>query len=265
MMTEWHRGIRGARHCTLLGLLLTAFLAVQFAPDAIAQNAKSASALTPPRFEPPTIIVGFLGGYVSPTSRAHGPVQFAERLREIYPSGVRIEVFENHKADLAEKAIVSFAHDARAGKFTSGAPSEPRVILYGHSWGAAATVSLARQLAADGVPVSLTVQIDSVAPHGINDALIPPNVAHAVNLYQSSGLLHGQPEIKAEDPMRTRILGNFRYDYEKQPVSCKGYPWWNRVFSKTHMEIECDPKVWSQVESVIRSEIEPAQARGSGN
>jgi pimeloyl-ACP methyl ester carboxylesterase len=192
-------------------------------------------------------------------------VQFAERLRELYPSGVRVEVYENHKADEAEKAILSFARAAREGKFTAGAPSEPRVILYGHSWGAAATVSLARQLGHDGVPVSLTVQIDSVAPVGKNDALIPPNVARAVNFYQSNGLLHGRTEIKAEDPKRTRILGNFRYDYQKDPVSCKGYPWWNYVFSKTHMEIECDPKVWSQVESMIRSELEPVQARGGSN
>jgi pimeloyl-ACP methyl ester carboxylesterase len=214
--------------------------------------------------ERPTIIVGFLGGFVSHTDRAHGPVQFAERLHAIYPSGVRIEVFENHKLDDAEKTVVGFTQSTREGKLNGREGSEPRVILYGHSWGASAAVSLARKLQRDGVPVTLTVQIDSIPSFGRDDSLIPTNVAHAVNFYQRSGLLRGEPTIKAADPKRTEILGNFRFDYDKHPVTCKGYPWWNHVFSKTHMEIECDPQIWNRVESYVRSEVDSAPVRPGG-
>jgi len=42
----------------------------------------------------------------------------------------------------------------------------------------------------DGIPVLLTVQVDSVSK-GQDDKLIPANVAQAINFYQIDGLLHG--------------------------------------------------------------------------
>jgi hypothetical protein len=101
----------------------------------------------------------------------------------------------------------------------------------------------------------LTVQVDSVSKVGEVDSVIPPNVARAVNFYQPSGIIHGQGEIRAADTARTQILGNFRFNYEENPVRCNQYPWYDRFFYKTHTEIECDPKVWNQVESLIRSEL----------
>ncbi len=73
-------------------------------------------------------------------------------------------------------------------------------------------VKLARQLKQMGVPVLLTVQVDSL---GKDDQVIPSNVARAANFYQQNALLiRGRPNIRAEDPQRTTILGNFKYDYE---------------------------------------------------
>ncbi len=68
-------------------------------------------------------------------------------------------------------------------------------------------------------------------------------------------MLHGQPQIRAANPAHTRILGNFRSDYKTKPLSCGQYPWWDRLFMKSHIQIECDPAVWSQVESLIRSNL----------
>jgi thioesterase domain-containing protein len=69
--------------------------------------------------------------------------------------------------------------------------------LYGQSFGGAAVVKLARQLDKLGVPVLLTVQIDSV---GRGDARIPPNVARAASLFQRNGvLISGEAPIVAED------------------------------------------------------------------
>ena len=50
---------------------------------------------------------------------------------------------------------------------------------------------LARALEKDGIPVLLTVQVDSVAKLGKNDTTIPANVAQAANFYQPHGLVHG--------------------------------------------------------------------------
>jgi hypothetical protein len=129
--------------------------------------------------------------------------------------------------------------------------------LYGHSWGASEVVTLARELGREGIPVLLTIQVDSVAKPGENDKVIPPNVAEAANFYQLNGLLHGQTQIRAADRARTRIIGNFLLDYKSNPLNCQQYPWYDRLFMKAHTQIECDPRVWTQVESLIDSRLPP--------
>jgi len=103
--------------------------------------------------------------------------------------------------------------------------------------------------------VLLTIQVDSVSRGGENGQVIPANVAEAANFYQLDGFLHGQPQIRAADPARTHILGNFRFDYKTTPINCKHYPWYDNVFMKPHTEIECDPRVWDQVESLIHTRL----------
>jgi hypothetical protein len=112
--------------------------------------------------------------------------------------------------------------------------------------------------------VSLTIQVDSIAKHGVDDSVIPDNVAEAINFYQAGGILHGRSKITAADPSRTRILGNVRFTYEKEPPECRAYPWYDRLLFKGHTAIECDPRVWSQVEALIRMRLpnapQPAQS-----
>ena len=107
----------------------------------------------------------------------------------------------------------------------------------------------------------LTVQVDSVQKMGQKDDVIPANVEEAMNFYQPDGFLHGRSEIRAEDPTRTKILGNVELKYKHASLSCKGYPWQQRLFAKQHMYIECDPEVWTQIESLIRSKLPQAQAQ----
>jgi hypothetical protein len=68
-------------------------------------------------------------------------------------------------------------------------------------------------------------------------------------------LLHGRSQIRADDPARTRILGNFHIQYKGHPVDCSAYPWFARLFMRPHIEIESDPDVWRQVESLIRANL----------
>jgi hypothetical protein len=99
--------------------------------------------------------------------------------------------------------------------------------------------------------------------------VIPANVAQAVNFYQPDGILHGRQQIRAADPARTQILGNFRFDYETTPVDCSEFPWFARLFERTHIEIENDPRVWNRVDSLIRAKLPPpiqtASATASGS
>jgi hypothetical protein len=114
----------------------------------------------------------------------------------------------------------------------------------------------------DGIPVLLTIQVDSISKIGQNDAVIPANVAQAANFYQPHGLLHGRPYIHAADPVRTKIIGNFRFDYKKSKYKCAGYPWYDRVFAKSHTQIECDQSAWKRAESMVRADLPPPAAEG---
>jgi hypothetical protein len=203
----------------------------------------------------PVIVIGFVGGFVRHDDMVHSAVQVGAHLRQDYPSGVHVEVVENRHREKAHAEIVRFMDTDRDGTLSVEERRNARIILYGHSWGASEAVMLARELEREGIPVLLTVQVDSVPKPGENDKVIPANVAEAANFYQLNGFLHGEPEIRAADPTRTHIIGNFRFDYKANPIDCKEYPWYERVFMKAHIQIECDPKVWTQVESLIHSKI----------
>jgi len=221
---------------------------------------KDAEEVKPP---PQIIVIGFVGGYVRHDDMVHSGVQLAARLRQDYPSGVYINTFENHQGDQAHREVLHLLDTDHDGALSADEKRNARVVIYGHSWGASETVTLAKQLNRDGVPVLLTIQVDSVEKSGEDDSVIPANVAQAVNFYQSDGLLHGRPAIRAADPARTQILGNFRQDYAAKPIRCDAYPWWDRIFMKSHVEIECDPRVWKQVEALIRSKLPPPAHAGS--
>src|SRR5271170_882283 len=166
------------------------------------------------------IVIGFLGGYVRHDDRVHTEVQLIERLREEYAPSVFVQTFENHRGNDAHQAVLHLLDSNGDGKLSLEEKQNARIIIFGHSWGASETVELARQMGKDGIPVVLTIQVDSVSKKGENDAIIPANVAQAVNFYQLDGMLHGQPQIRAANPARTRILGNFRSDYKTKPLSC---------------------------------------------
>ena len=207
------------------------------------------------RVEPPAIVIGFLGGWIKHDDPVHSEVQLAARLRKAYSVGVYVETFESSRGDDARKTIFDLLDTNHDGTLSHDEKQDARIILYGHSWGGSAAVALARALEQDGIPVLLTVQVDSVARRHRDDAMIPANVTRAANFYQPSGLVHGQSKIQAADPTRTTILGNFRFEYEASTYNCNEYPWYDRIFVKAHTQIECDPKVWKQAEALIRADL----------
>lgn len=207
---------------------------------------------------PPFIVIGFVGGFIRHDNLVHSEVQLAARLRQAYPAGVDVETFESYRGDDAMKKVLSLLDTDHVGTLTAAEKKNARIILYGHSWGASEAITVARDLGKEGIPVLLTIQVDSVAKFYQNDGLIPANVAQAANFYQSSGVVHGQTAIRAADPSRTKIIGNFQFDYKTTPYTCNEYPWYDHIFVKAHTQIECDPKVWQQAEDLIRAQLPPA-------
>jgi len=210
--------------------------------------------------QPSYIIVGFVGGFVRHDNPHHGAVQIAQRIERTAPKGAYIRVFENRHRKLAYQTILHLLDRDHDGALSDAEKAQAHIILYGHSWGASAVVLLARELNRSGIPVLLTVQVDSVAKLWQKDGTIPDNVAAAVNFYQPHGLIHGRPEIVAADPARTQILGNYRYDYRESPVQCEGASWFDRTFTPSHMQSECDPHLWTRVESLVRQRMQPQAA-----
>jgi len=223
----------------------------------LGQGGSTSSAPTVEPSEPsPVIVIGFVGGFISHDNAVHGGVQLAARLRKDYPSRVFVQVYENHHAEKAHAEILRLLDADHDGNLSAEEKQKARIIIYGHSWGASETVNLARALQSDGIPVLLTIQVDSVAKRGEDDSLIPSNVAQAANFYQSDGyIIHGRSQIRAADPSHTQIVENVRFDYAANPVRCDGYPWFARAFEGPHIEIECDPNVLNRVESLIRSKL----------
>lgn len=213
--------------------------------------------------KPPAMIIGFVGGFISHDNPVHSEVQLAARLRKEFPAGVEIQTYESYRGGKARQAILKVLDTDHDGTVTTEEKQKARIIIYGHSWGGAEAIYLARALEKDGIPVLLTLQVDSICAPGKDDTIIPANVAQAANFYQSHGILRGHHNIRAANPSRTRIIGNFESDYRKSDLTCSEYPWYDRVFAKPHTQIECDPAIWNQVDSLIRTSLASVTPKGS--
>ena len=261
-----NRKTRGARSAVAASLLLISALSLFNSGVALADTLRHSgdqaqnAGLTRGKARP-ILVIGFVGGFVHSDDVRHSEVQLARHLQAICGDHVEVKVFKNRQTEQAHKVIVEWFNSL--SDTAPAAPEEgpkPRIILFGHSWGASAVVYLARELDRDSISIALTIQVDSVRKNGQDDSIIPANVAEAVNFYQSKGLIHGRARIMAADSSRTTILGNFHFNYQEEPTECRAYPWYDRAFFKGHTSIECDPHVWSEVETLIEKRLSPFQA-----
>jgi pimeloyl-ACP methyl ester carboxylesterase len=207
----------------------------------------------PCRLPAPLIVVGFMGGHVRAGNLVHREARLARDLDRRYPNAVRAMTFANRDEAAALHSVLNLLDTNKDGSLSGNEKTAARIVLFGHSWGASEAVNLARDLDTRGIPVLLTIQVDSVRKRGEHDGRIPANVREAINFYQTDGVLHGRSSIKAVDPRRTTILGNFEFTYRTKPVSCAGFPWFARTFMKPHIEIENDAAVWNRIAALIVS------------
>ncbi len=244
----------------LAGILLLVSGCATFRP----QTYKSFTTSTP---LPPRnyLVLGFMGSR-EVWDAPRRPVRIlALELRAMNLPGAHVETVENTRRDLALQFVRSALDRNGDGTLDAQERASTGIILFGHSFGAAAVVKFARQLEKLGVPVLLTVQVDSV---GANDQVIPANVARAANFYQGAGLfIRGQEHIRAESPERTAILGNFGYNANSKqagPIDTSGYLWLERVFARAHVKMASDPAVWKRVEALILNEVGERSTAAAG-
>lgn len=195
------------------------------------------------------LILGFMGGREPWDNDERSVRKLALKLRSMYNPDICVETVENKKRTLALELIRNAFDRNRDGRFDERERASIRLIVYGQSFGGAAVVKLARQLQKMGVPVFLTVQVDSV---GRGDGIIPSNVLRAANLFQSNGrFIRGEREIRAEDPAKTTIIGNFKFDYAQKDIDISKVSWGKKAFRVAHTKMEYDPEVWDRVEALI--------------
>jgi len=193
------------------------------------------------------IAIGFLGALEKWDDPHRSVRKLALRLRE---QGWQAESFSHRNLRTAKKAVVQ-ALDRNGNKRIDPAEAaSARIVIYGQSMGGGATVKLASFLKGKGVPVLLTVQVDSF---GARDARIPSNVRTAANFYQKHWFtIRGEDHIRAADPSHTRILGNFEYEYPLWMIHTWPESWPRRLFGGAHARMEADPVLWTRVETLIQ-------------
>ena len=148
-------------------LIFTLIAIILVAPDVVhgqqATSRETRSTVTPTTRN--VIIIGFVGGFVSRNDTRHPEVQFAAYLRDRYPT-IHAEVFGNHHGQEALHQIVRLLDTNHDGALSSPEKMQATVIIYGHSWGATETVEFARELGKMGIPVALTIQVDTIGKPG---------------------------------------------------------------------------------------------------
>jgi pimeloyl-ACP methyl ester carboxylesterase len=199
-----------------------------------------------------TLVIGFLGGYDRWNDEHRSVRQLVLKLRE--RPGVYAESISNHRRSVALKLLRKALDTNGDQKLDPEECAKARVILFGQSWGGAAAIATASDLQKLGIPVLLTVQIDSV---GVRDGLIPSNVRAAANFYQHDPFttIHGRAQIHAADPSRTVILGNFESSYVFRSIDESNATKARQVFGGSHTKLELDPLVWNRVEQYITDAI----------
>ena len=156
----------------------------------------------------PLMVIGFVGGMRSPDDKQQGVVQIGNRLRNLNQPMLQVKIFRHWFWRSAYNFIYQSLdrnHDKKLSQ--EEIALAPKIVVYGHSLGGWAVIKLTRKLEKIGVPVELTVQIDTV---GIGDEVVPANVKSAANFYQRSlWLLRGEKKIRSADEKNTTIVGNF--------------------------------------------------------
>ncbi|MBX9600181.1 MAG: hypothetical protein K2X35_04215 [Bryobacteraceae bacterium] len=223
----------------------------------------AAASYPPPEFHTPTplpggdiLVVGFMHGWERDFNPVRAVSKVAVNLRNRALPKVHVETAANRNRKLVRELILKSLDSDGSGAVNPEEAGRARIVIYGFSKGGSATVQLARELQALGIPVLLTVQVDS---WGRKDSVIPSNVQRAVNFFQSSWPVRGVQRIRAENPRKTEILGNHKLSYRNSSIELPPdrYDHWQRHWYRPHATIDADAALWTRIENLILDTVRP--------
>ena len=128
-----------------------------------------------------------------------------------------MEVFENHRREETYRKILQILDVTRMGKLSDEEKHDARVIIYGISWGGSETVTLARRLQTERIPVLST---------------IPRTWLKRRTSIKTTEMLHGQDQTNAKDATRHANPWQLSLQYKAHSLVCEGYPWYDRMLTK---------------------------------
>lgn len=152
------------------------------------------------------VFLSFVGALESPQNKWSGVVQIGGLLKGPQFADVCAKTYSPYVWTDGRDWLLSH-FPSHGGTLTAEELKEaPRVVLVGHSMGGWAIISVARDLRARGIPVELTVQVDSV---GITDLTVPSNVRLAAIFHANDVLTPlTTKRLKLEDASRTQVVAN---------------------------------------------------------
>ena len=152
------------------------------------------------------IYAGFVGAMETSDHKSSGVVQIRDTLRGAAYGDVCANSFMPYKPSAGLDWILEHFPSHEGPMTEEEVRNGPKIILYGHSTGGWAMLTVARELQRREIPVELTVQADSV---GITDLTIPSNVKEGAIFHANDVLMFMTTKrLKLQDATKTTIVAN---------------------------------------------------------
>lgn len=152
------------------------------------------------------VYLGVVGALETANNSRSGVVQIREMLNQPAHGDVCAKTFSPYSWRSGLHYVLKH-FPSHSGVLTQNELDHaPKIILVGHSMGGWAVILMARNLKSKGIPVELSIQVDSV---GITDKTVPSNVKTAAIFHARDILVFiTTKEIRAEEPRKTRLAAN---------------------------------------------------------
>jgi len=196
--------LRATVLASMLGFLCTVAAAQAQTQAVVPHAARSRVETSSAPGECPILFLGYVGA-LEPANNPHsGVIRIRRELQDGNYPDVCANSFSPYIWTEGRDWLLRHFPSHPGRLTTTELQNSPKVILVGHSMGGWAILSVARDLKARGIPVELTVQVDSV---GITDFTVPANVRSAAVFHANDELmLLTTKHVRLEDSHQTRLL-----------------------------------------------------------
>ena len=165
--------------------------------------------------------------YPARSSTESVPAAELRSCKILYAGFVGAMESSNHKGS----GVVQLRDVLRGPEYPDVCSGLPVSFFVGHSTGGWAMLKVARDLRDRGIPIELTVQLDSV---GITDYTVPSNVKRSAIFHASDFLMFlTTKNVRMEDPRRTKLIAHIV------------------VKNASHLSITRDPRVKNLVLNTV--------------